>query len=120
MLSSAELVREEVYVTNALKCHPPGNRPPMPTELARCKKSWLFPELRAVKPALVLVLGKDAFTTLGLPEKQWGHLNLVQGKTKFLVAYHPSYFLRQNNALEFVKVGVRVKEILDGRTTSQA
>lgn len=115
LLSAADLQREEVYMTNAVKCHPPGDRPAAPDEIVTCRNTWLLPELRIVLPKLVLVLGKDAFKSLSIPPQHWGHGNIVNAKTKFLISFHPSYFLRRNAVKDFISLGPIVKELLDGK-----
>lgn len=115
MLDQAELQREEVYITNALKCRPPHNRPALDTEIANCRKQWLKGELAAVNPKLVLVLGKDAFMSLKLPEP-FKHLTVCRSSIhdrRYLVSYHPSYFLRQGRMNEFIDVGNKLRRVLD-------
>jgi len=49
--------REEVFITNVVKCRPPGNRDPLPDEMAACSP-YLQRQLDALDPALVVTLGR--------------------------------------------------------------
>jgi uracil-DNA glycosylase len=88
----------QVYITNAVKCRPPGNRNPSAAELAACAP-FLQQQLALVKPKLVLALGRFAALSLLGSEAPIGKLrtklhSLPDG-TPVVVSYHPSYLLRQ-------------------------
>ena len=57
------LRRNDVYITNIVKCRPPGNRDPEPDEARAC---WRFLEaqIRIIKPRIIVALGRHAATTL--------------------------------------------------------
>ena len=57
LLTSAGLRREDVFITNMVKCRPPGNRDPLPAETAACSK-YLNRQLELVKPKVVVTLGR--------------------------------------------------------------
>jgi uracil-DNA glycosylase len=57
LLASIQLTRAEVYITNVVKCRPPGNRDPMPEEMAACK-DFLDDQIAAVNPRLIVTLGR--------------------------------------------------------------
>lgn len=59
LLASIGLTRADVYVTNVLKCRPPGNRDPLPDEVASCEPH-LFRQLGLVRPSLVVTMGNIA------------------------------------------------------------
>lgn len=59
LLEASGLARSETYVTNTVKCRPPGNRPPTPAELDACAP-LLDLELAVVRPRVVLALGATA------------------------------------------------------------
>lgn len=96
----------EVYFTNAVMCHPPGNATPTPTMWEACSER-LFAELREVEPAKVLTVGGIALSALHrsktpLPiTKRHGQgetIDLGEGKSTFAVsAYHPAFILRDND-----------------------
>ncbi len=57
------LRRDDVYITNVVKCRPPGNRDPEPDEVKAC---WRFLEaqIMVIKPRMIVALGRHATTTL--------------------------------------------------------
>jgi uracil-DNA glycosylase len=57
LLASIEWRREEVFITNVVKCRPPENRDPEPDEIAACAP-FLARQLEALDPALVVTLGR--------------------------------------------------------------
>lgn len=59
LLAGIGLARSDVYVANVLKCRPPGNRDPLPEEIAACE-THLFRQVELVRPALVATLGNFA------------------------------------------------------------
>jgi uracil-DNA glycosylase len=59
LLAGIELTREDVYIANVLKCRPPGNRDPLPAEIAACE-GHLFRQLELIEPKLVATLGNFA------------------------------------------------------------
>ena len=95
------LQREEVYITNVVKCRPPDNRNPQGEEIARCAP-FLQAQLRVVSPPFVLVLGSVAArtvlqTTSGVKRLrgQWHDLRWEAGQARAMVTFHPAYLLRQ-------------------------
>jgi DNA polymerase len=90
------LQREQCFVTNVVKCRPPGNRVPTPREIGTCRP-WLDAQIAAVTPRAVLALGTTAGRAVfGLREAmavvhgRVVHLGTVPG----LVTYHPAAALR--------------------------
>jgi DNA polymerase len=68
LLAGIGLERDDVYVANVLKCRPPGNRDPLPEEIAACE-SYLFRQLELIRPKLVATLGNFATKLLsGRPD----------------------------------------------------
>lgn len=105
-LESAGLSRAEVYVLNAVKCRPPNNRPPTPSELAACSH-FLSAQLQALHPAPVVALGASALRALGVPFKSlaavrstWVALDHPFRGRPCLPTVHPAYVLRRRR-LEF-------------------
>ena len=114
MLAEIPLGREDVYIANVLKCHPPGNRPGVPIEKATCFKQWLSKEIKEVEPKVLLMLGKDAWSLVPV---QWKPKNgkVVRNKDKgitFIFWYHPAYYLRRADVSGFLKVAELVKREL--------
>lgn len=59
MLADIGLKREEVYITNVVKCRPPNNRDPLPEEVEACFK-YLDEQLKIIKPRVIVTLGRHS------------------------------------------------------------
>ncbi|RLF24137.1 MAG: uracil-DNA glycosylase [Thermoplasmata archaeon] len=72
LLESIDLKREEVYITNLLKCRPPQNRDPLPEEIKVCS-SYLLRQLEIISPKVICPLGrysmKFVFDKYGLSDR---------------------------------------------------
>lgn len=96
ILEATGFKREEVFICNILKSRPPGNRNPLPEEVAVCKP-YLDKQLQLLNPKLILLLGKVAAETL---LKTREPLNKMRGKTHnyngwdVRVTFHPAALLR--------------------------
>jgi len=90
------LERKDVYIANVVKCRPPGNRNPEPDEIAACQP-FLFRQIEAISPKVVVALGKFAAQTLletTTPiSKLRGQWFPFRGR-KLMPTFHPSYLLR--------------------------
>lgn len=96
MLRAIGLDREEVFITNIVKCRPPANRDPKPIEIETCKP-YLMRQMALLKPKIIVVLGRIAAQALLNTDEPIGRL---RGKihalndTPVVVVYHPAYLLR--------------------------
>jgi uracil-DNA glycosylase len=63
LLQEVGLRREQVYIANVVKCRPPGNRDPLPDEIAACRP-YLDQQLRLIAPRVVVTLGNFATRAL--------------------------------------------------------
>jgi uracil-DNA glycosylase len=97
LLMTAGFPREKVYICNVLKCRPPNNRNPLTDEVTSCTTSFLHPQLDAVRPKVLLAVGKFAAQALLESEESIGRLrgvtHMYRG-TPLIVTYHPAYLLR--------------------------
>lgn len=91
-LEKAGIRREDVYITNVVKCRPPENREPTPEERKICTNNYLFRQIEAVNPRLIVLLGSVAVQTLlGISS-----VTAVRGKAfekrgrRFFCTYHPA------------------------------
>jgi uracil-DNA glycosylase len=87
---------ENVYIANVLKCRPPGNRAPEPTEAEACRP-YLDRQIALIAPRIIVALGKSAATTLlnvdATIASLRGRVHRYQG-VPLVVTYHPAYLLR--------------------------
>lgn len=101
MLESIDIERETVYITNIVKCRPPGNRNPEPDEVEACRE-LLEAQIDVVSPKVIMTLGACAIRAL-LPNlsagitRLRGQLLLYNG-TKVVPTFHPAYLLRNPSA----------------------
>jgi len=80
LLESAGLKREEVFITNIVKCRPPGNRKPRRDEISQCL-GYLSRQLRLLKPRVLILLGNTAAETIyGLAGVEWHGVMKDHGK----------------------------------------
>lgn len=115
MLDQAKVDRDDIYIANALKCRPPGNRQGNPSELNHCFQTWLLPEINVVNPRIIVLLGKDAHTIVLPPKFPFKHDAVTRGQRRvYLTSYHPGYFIRNKSRMEeFISVGNTLRELLD-------
>lgn len=97
LLAGIGLDREEVYIANVLKCRPPGNRDPKPTEIDSCK-GYLREQIRMISPDVVMTLGNFATkllipTETGITRMRGQQLSWWLGAT-LVPTFHPAAALR--------------------------
>jgi DNA polymerase len=96
IIEAIGLKREQVLIGNVNRCRPPGNRPPMPDEVAACKP-YLLREIAVVQPEVIVVLGNTA--TKNLLDTREG-ITRIRGTfqdykgIKVMPTFHPAYLLR--------------------------
>jgi len=96
MLESVHLSRDQVYITNAVKCRPPGNRNPEADELAACAP-FLAAQLGVIRPRVVLALGSVASQALLRTKEPIGRLRgrvHAYGSAVLIPTSHPAFLLR--------------------------
>lgn len=101
MLASLGLSRQrDVYITNVLKCRPPGNRNPEPDEVRQCEP-FLQRQVELLAPTGILVMGRFAAQALLGTEASIAslrgrvHACRIGGRAvPAVVTYHPAYLLR--------------------------
>ena len=96
IIKAMGLEREEVYITNVLKCRPPNNRNPRPEEIRACLP-FLLRQMEIIKPKLICTLGTFAAQTLlGTQERITslrGRFHQWRG-IKVMPTFHPAFLLR--------------------------
>jgi DNA polymerase len=120
LLAGIGLTRADVFVANVLKCRPPGNRDPLPEEIASCEPH-LFRQIELIEPKLVATLGNFATKLLsGKPAgitRVHGHEQEVTlgARTVFLYPlYHPAAALYTPSMLKVLEEDfARIPALLD-------
>jgi DNA polymerase len=96
MLRAIGLAREDVFITNVLKCRPPGNRDPKPDEIEACR-DYLQQQQTLIKPKIILAVGRIAAQALLKTDEPLAKLRgkvHILNDTPVVVVYHPAYLLR--------------------------
>jgi len=96
LLASIGLKREQVFITNIVKCRPPTNRDPLPEEIEACKQ-YLDRQIMLIKPKVIVTLGRFSMARAFPKEKiSWihGQPRKVEGIV-YVPMFHPAAALHQ-------------------------
>lgn len=96
MLRAMQLTREEIFLTNSLKCRTPLNRDPHVDEIKQCR-DYLRRQIALIRPKLIIAVGRIAAQTLLETHEKIGKLRGEVhhvGNTPLIAIYHPAYLLR--------------------------
>jgi DNA polymerase len=124
LLASINMPRENIYITNILKCRPPNNRNPLKNEIQLCTK-YLNEEINIIKPKIILPLGNFAssyvfdmydlkFEKISLIHGNFFKGNSDFGKVYIAPQYHPAVGVyNQNKINTLIKDFEIIKNILN-------
>jgi DNA polymerase len=96
IIEAIDLDRDDVYITNVIKCRPEGNRDPLPREVELCS-NYLTEQLEILKPKAICALGRfaaQALSGLKLPVSGYRNESLFYKGTRVIATYHPAACLR--------------------------
>jgi len=97
MLAALDIARgQRVYIANAVKCRPPGNRTPEAAEIAACRP-WLDRQIALLQPKIIVLLGRAAVHSVLREDKSLASLRGQRHEhagIPVVVSYHPAYLLR--------------------------
>ena len=96
IIAAVELSREEVFITNIVKCRPPNNRDPRPDEIEACEP-YLKRQLRVLDPKVICTLGRHAAMTLLQTKESMAKLRTDERSyegVRLFPTYHPAALLR--------------------------
>jgi DNA polymerase len=96
ILASVAFTRQEVYIANVVKCRPPGNRLPEPSETQTCLP-FLLKQMNIIKPGIVLCLGALATQALVDPRARITAMRGLwsdKAGIRFMPTFHPAALLR--------------------------
>lgn len=115
LLGKAGLTREEVFITNVVKCRPPGNRDPLPDEIKACS-GYLQRQIDAIDPTVIVTLGRFSMSHWFPGER----ITKIHGQPKKIGArtivpmYHPAAALHQGSLKSVIEEDfTRLRKILD-------
>lgn len=104
IIEAMKLKRKDVYICNILKCRPPQNRSPLPSEIIACQ-DYLRQQLELINPKVICCLGKFACSALLNQDfpitKLRGNFLDFRG-IKVMPTFHPAYLLRNPSAKRLV------------------
>ena len=99
ILKAINFTREEVYIANILKCRPPNNMDPLPSEMETCKP-YILKQIDLIKPKAILCLGRVAANAMLNKNLALGKMrqNIYElNDVKVMATYHPAALLRNPN-----------------------
>jgi len=123
LLNEIGLSREEVYITNVIKCRPPGNRDPAKEEVEACRP-YLEKQLKLMRPKAIVALGRHAASWLSsYMNRRFRSMTREHGiifeseilgfKARILFTYHPAAALYNPNLLDSLRKDFeKIKEMI--------
>jgi DNA polymerase len=115
LLDTIGLKRKSVYITNVIKCRPPGNRDPLPEEIAACK-SYIDRQIELIQPTLVVTLGRFSMAR-AFPKARISRIHGQPRKIEGVVyypMYHPAAALHQPSLRRTVEEDMlRIPELIE-------
>lgn len=98
LLAQAGVTRADVWITNVVKCRPPGNRDPQPVEIETCTSNYLDIQIKLVNPRIIVTLGRHSMSRF-IPNAKitqiHGQMQKV-GKRFVIPMFHPAAALHQS------------------------
>ncbi len=104
LLASINLKRADVFITNVVKCRPPGNRDPLPAEIDACN-GYLDRQIAAIDPQVIVTLGRFSMAKFFGGEK----ISAIHGRARkmdgriCIAMYHPAAGLHQQSLKESIR-----------------
>ena len=96
IINAMNFQREEVYITNVVKCRPPNNRTPSREEIEKCQ-DYLFEQIKLINPRVIVTLGKVSTDFFIKSRKTMSALRVTFhdfGQIRIMPTFHPSYLIR--------------------------
>jgi len=103
LLHASGHVRSEVFITNVVKCRPPGNRTPLPNEITDNMKALLKEEIMLIKPKVICTLGSVATQIffkepIAISQVRGKPIRFINPNVVVIPTFHPAYVLRNQKA----------------------
>ena len=120
-LENAGITRDEIYITNIVKCRPPKNRVPTITERDTCK-NYLRKEIEIIKPKIICILGNTAFNSLlnGKEIIKFRGKVVRKNNQLFFLTIHPAATIYNQKLINVLKRDMKklfrlIKELKNGK-----
>ena len=117
LLESAGIAREDVFITNTVKCRPPENRVPLADEIEACN-DWLNAQIALIEPKIICTLGSPALKTLISPKLKISEVRCKVFRKSgilFIPLYHPAAALHRPPLMETLQNDILVLKDLINR-----
>ena len=104
LINSIDLKREQVYITNIIKCRPPTNRDPLPLEIQNCHP-WLERQIELIHPKIIVTLGRYSMAMF-FPGKIISKIHGTAQKRDnviYYAMYHPAAALHQQSLRQTIE-----------------
>lgn len=118
MIVAMGLTREQVYIANVVKCRPPNNRAPLPTEVDACW-DYLRRQVEAINPRVIVTLGGPATNRILMTEKgitairgAWSQCTLFNPPIPVMPTFHPAFLLRSYTPDNRKKVWADLQQVM--------
>lgn len=115
LLESIDLTREDVFITNVIKCRPPGNRDPLPREIDACEP-YLSRQIELIRPTVVVTLGRFSMAR-AFPKARISRIHGEARKINGVVyypMYHPAAALHRPSLRSTVEADMRrIPEVIE-------
>jgi DNA polymerase len=121
LLASIGLTRDDVYITNVIKCRPPGNRDPLPDEIRSCAP-FLDRQIEMIGPTVLVTLGRFSMAR-AFPNGRISHIHGEARKIGGIVyypMYHPAAALHRPSLRSTVEEDMRRIPMVIGRAAQMA
>ena len=108
LLASIDLDRTKVFIANVIKCRPPGNRDPLPTEIQNCRP-WLDRQIEILKPRMIVTLGRYSMG-MYFPGKTISKIHgtaMQRDGIIYFAMYHPAAALHQRSLQEAIEADMK-------------
>jgi len=108
LIASIGLRRDQVFITNVVKCRPPNNRDPLPGEIDACRKH-LQRQIELIQPRIIVSLGRYSlawFSPRDAISKVHGQAKVKDG-VYFIPMYHPAAALHAGNMRKVIEEDFR-------------
>jgi uracil-DNA glycosylase len=115
VLEGTGINREDLFITNIVKCRPPNNRTPRVGEVETCTSNYLFEQIELIDPALIMLLGGVAAKKmLGVKSVNEARGRVIEHDGRqYLVGYHPAVrFYREDLGEKVMEDFALLKRVL--------
>jgi uracil-DNA glycosylase len=115
LLASIKLDRKQVYIANVIKCRPPDNRDPLPTEIQNCCP-WLDSQIAIISPKMIVTLGRHSMARY-FPGKSISKIHgtaVKRDNVVYYAMYHPAAALHQQSLKQSIEADMlKIPQLLE-------